>query len=603
MTKPNPSYLLHKAVMALLILSGHVTLPAYAETPSSLASAPASDPSQTSLSTIEKAIMAKGAHWSARTTPQSALPLAAKRKLTGVLPPKNAHHQKNPAFFTRLTGHHALPAQFDWRNFHGHSYVSPVKDQGQCGSCWAFSVTAALEAKTMISTNQPDSDINLADQIVLSCSQAGDCSGGWPDQADGFLAASGTAAASYYPYTASNGSCAAAGAGWRNNSYKINNWQYVVENAQPSADAIKNAIYWYGPVVATMQVYNDFYYYSSGVYSYTTGDYVGAHAILIVGWDDTQQAFIIKNSWGGDWGENGYFEIGYSELSSLTQLGNQMVLANGDAIAPSMHCNYTLSPVSDTAQASGGTGTIKVSGGSTCAWSAQSNAPWLTIKGSGKGDGAVTYTVAANTSNDARSASITIGNQSMNITQAGASPGVPICTLSATPDTIEQGGSSMLNARCAPAATHYSWSHTDFGPGENSGLVAPSSNTTYSVTASNNAGSGNSASVTISVLHPKPLTPTALLTPSGASRVPHPNYRWNAVANADHYYLYVRTVAGRVILDHDYSAQELGCATGGGACAITPATALTPGDYTWLVLAANRVGYSAWSMEKPFTVQ
>jgi C1A family cysteine protease len=71
----------------------------------------------------------------------------------------------------------------------------------------------------------------------------------------------------------------------------------------------------YGPIPTTMMVFSDFKSYKSGVYTQTPGSkFLGGHAILIVGYDDADQSFIVKNSWAADWGDKGYFKIGYSEV-------------------------------------------------------------------------------------------------------------------------------------------------------------------------------------------------------------------------------------------------------------------------------------------------
>jgi C1A family cysteine protease len=565
----------------------------------------ATDQARSELSQIQQAIQDSQAHWVARETSVSGLSMEQKRKLAGVLPQPAGHRAsyRNPKF--QAQNGQTLPAQFDWRNYNGHSYVTSIKNQGACGSCWAFSVTAALESKALISLNTPDSDLNLSEQIVLSCSQAGSCAGGWPDQATNFLVGSGSAAQSYYPYTGANGSCASAATGWQNQSYKIKNWQYVVENAQPSVNAIKNALYNNGPLVATMMVYNDFYYYSSGVYSYTNGPYLGAHAILIVGWDDSAQAFIIKNSWGSAWGESGFVEIAYSQLSSVIQLGNQMVLADGDAIPPAFYCKYALSQTSATVTAAGSKASLRLSAPNGCVWKASSNASWLTLTSdqSGAGNATVNYAVAANTDRSARSAALEIANQAFSVTQAGARPDVPICTLSAQPDSIALGASASLSVSCNPVASSYLWVRSGFGPQQNSGQVFPTSTTLYSVSASNAAGSGNMASATVTVAQGIPPTPTALSAPDGNISSLAPRYSWNAVPGASEYWLYVRSASGAVLIDSAYSAAALGCASANGVCSISPASLPTPEtNYLWYVAAANSAGYSPWSIGKAFSV-
>ncbi len=178
-----------------------------------------------------------------------------------------------------------------------------MRDQGNCGSCWAFATTGALESVTLITNNSPDVDLNLAEQILVSCSGAGDCGGGYIDSASDFITDPGLPSETCYPYT-----------------NKITNWTWVATTS-PSVSAITNALYNYGPLVTTMDVYTDFFFYGSGVYSHTWGRYQGGHAVLIVGYDDPGQYFIVKNSWGTDWGESGYFKIAYSQLSSAAYFG------------------------------------------------------------------------------------------------------------------------------------------------------------------------------------------------------------------------------------------------------------------------------------------
>jgi C1A family cysteine protease len=213
----------------------------------------------------------------------------------------------------------SLPSLFDWRNASGNNFVTPIRDQGSCGSCWAFAVTAALESKALITFNRPGTNLNLSEQIVVSCSGAGNCSGGSPRTASNFLKTTGTNLESCYPYTAQNGNCSSACPNWQNSTYKINDWSDVSSGSPPTASALKNALYTSGPVVAVFDVYTDFFSYRSGVYSYVTGSYEGGHAILIVGWNDADSAFIVKNSWDATWGESGYFRIAYSELTGTTR--------------------------------------------------------------------------------------------------------------------------------------------------------------------------------------------------------------------------------------------------------------------------------------------
>ena len=95
-----------------------------------------------------------------------------------------------------------------------------------------------------------------------------------------------------------------------------------MRQTSPTVDALKNALSTHGPLVTTFSVYEDFYDYSEGIYSYVSGGYLGGHAVLLVGYNDDEQYFIVKNSWGTWWGEDGYFRIAYSEVNGTTQFGD-----------------------------------------------------------------------------------------------------------------------------------------------------------------------------------------------------------------------------------------------------------------------------------------
>ncbi len=206
------------------------------------------------------------------------------------------------------------PSGVDWRNADGN-FVSGIRNQKTCGSCWSFALTGALESYVMRKQNAPGADLDLSEQVLLSCSGVGSCNGGTLN-AD-YLQTTGLPPEADYPYTAANGVCSAASAGWQNETYKIDGWGSVPH----SLSSMKSALAKYGPLPTAMIVYEDLMHYKSGVYSYTTGNKLGGHAVLLVGYSDAGQYFIVKNSWGAGWGENGFFRLAYSEISSVTSFG------------------------------------------------------------------------------------------------------------------------------------------------------------------------------------------------------------------------------------------------------------------------------------------
>ncbi|MBI5778633.1 MAG: carboxypeptidase regulatory-like domain-containing protein, partial [Planctomycetes bacterium] len=265
------------------------------------------------LNEIKNAISGKNGRWTAGETSFTRLtPDERRSRLGTIIPSKGA--EKVMSVPTAV-----LPTRVDWRNYGGYgSYVTPVKEQGACAGCWAFAPTAALESSVLISRNTPGADIDLSEQVATSCSGVGSCVGGFIDYFSDFIRNVGLPDESCYPYIAADGSCSNACMNWTSNTYKISDWYRVNSNL----DAIKYALYNKGPLVATMSVYTDFLYYTSGVYSYAWGNLEGYHSALIVGYDDAGQYFIVKSSWGADWGEAGYSRISYSEINSNVFFGD-----------------------------------------------------------------------------------------------------------------------------------------------------------------------------------------------------------------------------------------------------------------------------------------
>jgi C1A family cysteine protease len=219
--------------------------------------------------------------------------------LYGFRPDTNA--KENSPSQLRALSADALPAAFDWRD---RSAMTPVKDQGDCGSCWAFGTIGQLESMLHIYYGVTE---DLSEQYLVSCNPWGyGCDGG--DTAHDMLM-NGAVREVDFPYTASD---SPARSGLKK-YYGESNWFYVAgASTVPGNTAIKTAIYTYGPVSAAVYADDYFVAYTGGVFSRNASGAVN-HMIVLCGWDDAKGAWLLRNSWGTGWGENGYMWIAYGK--------------------------------------------------------------------------------------------------------------------------------------------------------------------------------------------------------------------------------------------------------------------------------------------------
>ncbi len=254
---------------------------------------------------IRQAIADNGASWSAEETPifrmsrqERAFMLGARFDVTSV-----------PEGAVDMTGRSdELPSHFDWREHNGHNWITTVKNQKLCGSCWAFSSVGALEALVRIRHSTPSLDIDLSEQFLVSCSDDG-CGGTWSmARPMNFLEETGTPDEECFTYHAADLPCEDRCADWEDRITRIEGWSYVGSQVSSIKTAILDQ-----PLSTTMIVYEDFSAYSGGVYEHVWGGQEGGHAVILIGWDDATECWIVKNSWGGGWGESGYFRIRWYE--------------------------------------------------------------------------------------------------------------------------------------------------------------------------------------------------------------------------------------------------------------------------------------------------
>jgi predicted secreted protein len=210
-----------------------------------------------------------------------------------------------------------LPTAFNWCDQNG---CTPVKDQGNCGSCWAFATVGPLESLIKISDGET---VDLSEQYLVSCNSEGwGCDGGfWAHDYHEWKTAgnqreAGAVLEQNAPYEARDSGC---GSNY-DKSHRIASWEYVCGNSSctPSTDQLKQAIYDHGPVTVAVCANSAMQNYSGGVFT-GPGCSQPNHGVVLVGWNDDESCWIMRNSWGRNWGESGYMRIGYGVSSIGTE--------------------------------------------------------------------------------------------------------------------------------------------------------------------------------------------------------------------------------------------------------------------------------------------
>jgi len=262
---------------------------------------------------ITEAIESTGVNWTAGKTSVSELSVEEKLRLCGtIIRPLPADAMVVGRPMTALDD----PQSFDWRNVGGKNYITSVKNQGHCGSCWAFGAIGALEACINISKDRQMTNFNLSEQHLVAncCSNCGNCDGGSPTDALEYFKNHGVPTESCYPYSGKNSSCNPC-SGWETSALdqQIDDYVYI----QPSEADFKWALQNYGPMVVVLDTGSDWFYYQSGIYEpvWTSDEFGSAnHVVVLVGWNDAGGYWIVKNSYGSGWGENGYCKVKYGNL-------------------------------------------------------------------------------------------------------------------------------------------------------------------------------------------------------------------------------------------------------------------------------------------------
>lgn len=211
--------------------------------------------------------------------------------------------------------------KIDWRNHQGQNWLGEIKNQANCGACVAFAAIAVIEDQKTISSGISFNKQSFSPEALFSCGKGG-CSAGWmPHAASNFILANGVVDAACAPYKAGAlgrpSVCQKFCPDQEKRTYRIKNFFKPTQHGSGSIVAIKGALK-NGPLVTTMAVYPSFETYKKGIYKAKQGEkYLGGHAVALVGFNDIERYWVIKNSWGKNWGEEGYARISYDDISGI----------------------------------------------------------------------------------------------------------------------------------------------------------------------------------------------------------------------------------------------------------------------------------------------
>jgi len=262
---------------------------------------------------LNKILKATNARWKAKPAKKEyALgyspgpeehPLATREMLA------RANHQQ---FMAAAVGAPGYPLAFDWRSVAGKNYVTPIRDQKQCGSCVAFGSVATVESNVRVHKHQPTLNIDLSEADLFFCHDGvsgGSCAGGWNvNPALTVFKNAGVPDEKCFPYTDHDQPCKRC-TDWKSRVTKIKAFHAITVVASMKAWLAK-----YGPLVTCFTVYNDFFSYHSGVYHHVSGALAGGHCVCCIGYNDPGRYWICKNSWGTAWGDHGFFKIAYGQV-------------------------------------------------------------------------------------------------------------------------------------------------------------------------------------------------------------------------------------------------------------------------------------------------
>lgn len=260
------------------------------------------------IQNLQDQLNATHASWHAKENPHSFLTLNQKKALMGVVPDKEFKQEVRTAAAAAQGILPSFDPAVDWRTKNGGK-VTPVKDQGTCGSCVSFGTVGLMEAMAMIEYNET---LDLSEADLHFCSSHGEnCNGWYPSQAIRSVTERGVTDEAHFSYaSAFSGGLphCILSSGRAQCLYKFQTFNWIIFDAYR-----KDYLTHHGPMIACLTVYDDFFSYGGGVYRHVTGQRAGGHCILVVGYSQAEGCWICKNSWGSEWGDAGFFKIAYGE--------------------------------------------------------------------------------------------------------------------------------------------------------------------------------------------------------------------------------------------------------------------------------------------------
>ena len=265
---------------------------------------------------IQEQNLASNAKWTAGHTWVSDLPRDQVRRMIG-----NREVVRDNLDYSDAYSKSATYESVDWRNMDGINWLAPVMNQGNCGSCVAFATVATLEASVSIANKTPWLNPRFSPQQLFACGGA-KCEQGWfPSSGANFVKNKGIVDNSCAPYTmGSDGkdvACRQFCNGQADRTYK------AADTFSPSGIFTSNSVAKVkealkkGPLITSMTVYEDFLTYTGGIYKSSSSHSVGGHAVSIVGFNDAERYWIVRNSWGEDWGEKGFVRVSWDDKSGV----------------------------------------------------------------------------------------------------------------------------------------------------------------------------------------------------------------------------------------------------------------------------------------------